>query len=127
MAADMTTAVEERHDGFITMTVPFRFFLDHSERGLVVHSGDVYVIKATAKTATVRLHPRDAYDLWSDARFYSDTGCVDQDRGLQASARATVNRLKGDFDQHVIEGWRGAGECIVLRTEDWCQICGKKA
>ena len=94
-------------DGWVTVTVPPRFFWDHQDRELVVHSGKVerdeqtgkmvfpFVVKETAKKVTVRLHPDDALDLYQDAQHYSNADMFEWDlQFLVSSARATVYQME---------------------------------
>jgi hypothetical protein len=110
----------------IEMKVPAKFFADHDERECVLHSGSAYIVRSTKTTVTVRLHPRDAHDLLNDAEFYSNTGCADQNRGLAASARATVRSIRARFTDDERSGWATFGTCDVLATDEWCPTCGKR-
>jgi len=94
-------------EGWVTVTVPERFFWDHQSRALITLSGEPeivpgtfgrvypYVVKETAKKVTARLHPDDAADLFNDAEHYSNADMFEWElQGLVSSARATVYQMK---------------------------------
>lgn len=105
----------------VTLEVPAKFWDDHDERGCVNHSGTGYELKRTKRLVTVALHPRDAYDLMTDAEFYSDNGDSGQDPGLRRSASATLDRIVVNYEVDEMMAWRTAGTCEV---EGWCPTCG---
>ena len=106
--AKVATKATVDSDGWVTVTVPPRFFWDHVDRDLVVHSGKAefdpetrtwstppFVVREAKKKITVRLHPADAVDLFDDAQHYSNADMFEWDlQYLVSSARATVYQMK---------------------------------
>ena len=88
--ANEAPAVEQEAPSAV-YTVPPRFYADHVARDLPAGT----VERETAKAVTVRLNDADYAELLSDARHYATAmGAAGfDDRGLIASARATVRRL----------------------------------
>ena len=88
------TTATESHLGYgITLDIPRAFYDDHTSRECG-QSGEV--LKTLSKTYRVALDLEAFSDLFSDADYYSDIvrEAGAEYLGLQASARATVERLK---------------------------------
>ena len=84
-----------------TYDLPKKFWEDHVDRALrcvcegFIHDEDNYG-KDTGRHYRVELAERDAAELLSDAKHYSDVvnwSGSPESIGLQSSARATVKRL----------------------------------
>lgn len=94
----------------VTLVVGPKFWWDHEARDLVNHSGEDYVTRVGKTAITVSLHPFDVADLYSDAEHYSDpfTAAEMGDRGLAASARATMRSIEKVVDAETLKAWTEA-------------------
>jgi len=120
-STDMTTdidtvVIDDEIDttDFYEAVVPYTFFDDHEDRGLVCFSGKMgwndalrrydrpYILSRKKNKVTVLLHEDDIWDLASDAYHYASSGpsVYEGMIGLCSSARATLLAL---HDQGIIE------------------------
>ena len=116
---------------YVELTVPPVFWQDHLSRELVLHTPLEYdrgrdryscEVKSTKSAVTVRLHKRDAFDLWDDANHYRQE--TEYPLGLVRSAQYTFDRINRAFTESEIQTWKHAGTCALHEASERCPLCG---
>ena len=93
----VVTSHERKDEHMFVVKVPRVFVDDHDNRDLMERGLASAVVKETKAGYTLSLTPEEFSELLDDARYYAEGGCEMfgwENRGLVASARATVKALE---------------------------------